>query len=224
MGELQQESCEMRMRFPLAVGLAAGLALIPGTALAHHPEIKASQACDGLVKWTAEAWENDDADRRVNDKIEIRIFGEGLPTAGKVVTIGEFNEDNDYKFSGVYQLSEPVKVTVKATSLVRWGEDAERGDLNEFREDTAQPDEDCDSGEVITAPETTTPQLIDISPDATVPGEAGDPPTLASPAAVEGEQLPFTGNNTVPLLIAGLVLLAAGIWILRHGRRAGHSD
>jgi LPXTG-motif cell wall-anchored protein len=213
----------MRMRFPLAVGLAAGLALIPGAALAHHPEVKASEACDGLVEWTAEAWDNDDPDRRINAKVEVRIFGEDFPEEGKVLKIGAFNEDNDYKFSGTYQLGNAGKVTIKATSLVRWGAEADHGDLNEFRKDTAQPGENCTSGEQTEAPPTTAP-FIEISPETTMPEQVTGPATVASPAAVAAEQLPFTGASTVPLLIAGSVLLGAGVWILRNSRRTGQSD
>ena len=219
----------MRKRFPLALGLAAGLALIPGAALAHHPEVEADQNCDGTVTWSAEAWANDDPDRRVNHRIEIRVFGAGLPAEGKVIKIGEFTEDNDYAFGGSHRLDEPGEVTVRATSLVRWGEDEDRGDLNEFREATAEPDESCDGDESSATTTTVGAEVVDVTP-TDVSGAVTDSPTVASPEAVAARgataaELPFTGGTTVPLLIAGLVLLVSGIWILRNGRRrAGQSD
>jgi LPXTG-motif cell wall-anchored protein len=215
----------IRKRIPLALGLAAAVALVPGTAFAHHPEVTVDQDCGGTLTWRAEAWANSDADRRVNHKVEVRIFGEGLPKDGKVIKIGRFDEANGYRFSGTYELPEPEDIEIKATSLVKWGEDQKYGDLNEFRTDEVgvddAEDDDCDdedatTGTTVLEPPTAAP-VVTTAPDP-VDGAVTDQPQVVSPAVADAEQLPFTGSNTVPLMIGGLVLLAAGLTLLRRGR------
>ncbi|MCU0267863.1 MAG: hypothetical protein MUF83_04365 [Acidimicrobiales bacterium] len=82
-----------------------------GSASAHHSEISGSADCDGLVTWTAEAWNGSTEAERTNGSVKVwyRIGG---GSAVDVAT-GSFNKANGYQFDGSFTWPD-----AGATSLV----------------------------------------------------------------------------------------------------------
>jgi MYXO-CTERM domain-containing protein len=213
----------MRRRLFVALGLAVLIALVPGAALAHYPEVQGEQRCelnedgDGVLytlHYTATAWNEEglDPDRRVNQQIGITVTDKH---SGQVIwqddDAGEFDADNGYSFSGTVDLgSEPRTVIVRAQAMVPWGPDPENNPLADegpAKEKKVRPKGDCpEPTPTTTPPPTTKVEILTETPTPTPTGE-----------------LPFTGSGSPATLIAGFALLVVGYLALRITRhRAAH--
>ena len=89
--------------------LLAGGVVFAGSAVAHHPEIEASWACDGTVSYTAHSWAGTTPEEKTNPSILVfwtddqggnfRHIAESEYT---MLPSGHFGADNDYRFSGSF--------------------------------------------------------------------------------------------------------------------------
>jgi hypothetical protein len=184
----------MQRRAFIVLILALCLAAIPRVALAHFPEVEGTEDCTGKVSYTARAWNGPDDASRTNPDI-------GVYVDGTLVQHGAFTPENDFTFSGSVQLDAPKTVHVKVVALAPWGSGRPAG---ASREITVRAPSDC---------ETTTTTTV--SPPTTAP------PSSVAPSTTIADQLPFTGSSTVPMIVVGLLLVAAGALAMISGRRRG---
>jgi len=97
----------MRKRLFVILGLVLGLALVPGLASAHHPEVAGEQDCDGTLTYTVTAWNGKTEASRTNPDIRVKVDG-------VLVQTGAFNKENGFEFTGTVELGEPKTVVVWA--------------------------------------------------------------------------------------------------------------
>ncbi|MCE9622478.1 MAG: DUF11 domain-containing protein [Actinomycetia bacterium] len=125
----------VRHLFSAVLVLLGVVTIIPafnGAATAHHAEATAKVSCDGVISWTATAWEGypDDPNTpqneydlsRTNSNVRVWIeiiAGGGVAPADQS---GAFNSGNGYTFSGTFQWPAGATiVTLKAEALAIWG-------------------------------------------------------------------------------------------------------
>ena len=192
--------------------------------LAHHPEIQASVDCNGLISYTASAWETtQDPIRRVNTdvRIQLRTFNGSTWTSYSEIDQGQFLQTQNpaFQFSGVHQLLQPLpeRFRLKVVAAAAWGPDQQfstPGISRETEEETlppcpgqpgAQMTIDCDEGGARidfthTGAGTSTLQLVSgTSLIDTVQVGSGQPVSKVYPMT-EGETKTFTvksGDTTV---------------------------
>lgn len=92
-----------------------------GAAIAHHPEATANVTCDGVIHWTAVAWQSEDPLSRTNPDIEVyyqyNSEGPEIPLAS-----GAFNAQNGYTFSGSFAYPAGAgEVRIVAVAVGQWG-------------------------------------------------------------------------------------------------------
>jgi hypothetical protein len=232
----------MRMRPVLVIATAALLALVPSAALAHYPEIEGEQDCHGLVKFTATAWNEDEAtpEKRTNNDVHVKILeaGEHGHRADPIAEFDDhFGPDNGFGFSGQHRLDEPREVVIKVTAKVKWGPNEDLAEAGESRWTKVRPPSDCDQDEQTTTSESTSTTEAPEDTDATGstgstvgPQTTSPPPTTVgaavivdvdqTPAGSTEDDLPFTGASaTIPMLVGGIALIGAGVFAVRFGRR-----
>jgi hypothetical protein len=224
------------MRSPLRLGATVALGalllvgLLASPALAWKWGVSAEAVCEdsgttARVDFTVQSKENG----AVGHVLVIALV-DGKPF-GQPVT-GEFGPESDTvkgSFTGVPLDAESVEVK----ALVKWkGQDDVEKDkaVVELPTDCASPP--------TTAPETTAPETT--APETTAPETTVAPtttPTTEAPTTTEAEgvlpttsttsggaQLPFTGANSGPLLLAALVLVGGGSLILWASRLRGRHE
>jgi hypothetical protein len=219
------------MRSPLRLGATVALGalllvgLLASPALAWKWGVSAEAVCEdsgttARVDFTVQSKENG----AVGHVLVIALV-DGKPF-GQPVT-GEFGPESDTvkgSFTGVPLDAESVEVK----ALVKWkGQD----DVEKDKAVVELPT-DCTSPPT-TAPETTAPPTT--APETTVAPTTT--PTTEAPTTTEaggvlpttsttsgGAQLPFTGANSGPLLLAALVLVGGGSLILWASRLRGRHE
>jgi hypothetical protein len=224
------------MRSPLRLGATVALGalllvgLLASPALAWKWGVSAEAVCEdsgttARVDFTVQSKENG----AVGHVLVIALV-DGKPF-GQPVT-GEFGPESDTvkgSFTGVPLDAESVEVK----ALVKWkGQD----DVEKDKAVVELPT-DCTSPPT-TAPPTTAPPTT--APPTTAPETTVAPtttPTTEAPTTTEaggvlpttsttsgGAQLPFTGANSGPLLLAALVLVGGGSLILWASRLRGRHE
>jgi hypothetical protein len=241
------------MRSPLRLGATVALGalllvgLLASPALAWKWGVSAEAVCEdsgttARVDFAVQSQED-------GAKGDVAVFAvvDGQPF-GQPVT-GAFGPDNDTvkgSFTGVPLEAESV--VVKA--LVQWkGQDKPEKDKADVQLPT-----DCQKPSPTTAPPTTAPPTTappTTAPPSTAPPSTAPPstvapttvapttapPTTEAPTTTEGEevlpatsttiggpQLPFTGANSGPLLVAALALVGGGFLILWASRLRGRHE
>ena len=225
----------MRTRLRLGAATAIGLgALLLATvlaspALAWHANVTVSARClDGQVRihYKVEAWEKD---HEATVDVSYELNGE----------VTELESDDHFfgpkhnQFSGHFDL--PAGTTGKITFLAvaHWSNGETSSDKGSAE---LPPADKCDEEEPTTTtvaeePTTTAPEE---EPTTTTPEEPTTtapeaPATTLAPTTTEaavgavtsttgGGQLPFTGATAVPMLIAGIALVAGGTLFLMVSR------
>jgi uncharacterized repeat protein (TIGR01451 family) len=92
------------------------------TAVACHSEIAASIDCNGVVSYTATAWDGSDATTISRTNSDVRVWvstngGQSFTQAGS----GHFGKDNGFSFSGTYAAGAASSVIVKVQEVAKWG-------------------------------------------------------------------------------------------------------
>jgi hypothetical protein len=205
------------------VGAAVVVTLALGitAASAHHPDVVATNVCvNGTpsIQVTASAWVTDwGDDHRVNHNVRIDVTGNGVNLTGSGAFAGP-----SYAFTRTFAVAgaEGKTLTVRATAVVPWGPNEEFGSAGTFSETTVTVANPCP---VSTTTTTTTPPSTTAAPTTTVPTEVEaateTPPGDAGASVATQPNLAFTGSNTGPALLLGVLLLAGGIVLVRVGRR-----
>ena len=106
----------------LIVGGALGFA--PG-AFAHHATVTATLDCNGQISYTVSSWEKKTSDHGgVNNAVVLKdSLGNTFPSPP-----GQFNDANDYQFSGTFTISTSVTTDTLTPFTGTWG-DGETGGL-----------------------------------------------------------------------------------------------
>jgi hypothetical protein len=233
----------MRTRLRLGAAAAIGLgALLLATvlaspALAWHSNVDVKAECHNgqvRVSYTVTAWEKGhEADVDVSYKLSNGETGD--------LDSGAFTEDNHFQFYGQkdFDLGTTGEITIIA--VAHWKDDSDS--TNEGKAWLPKPDK-CEKPTTTTAPPTTAPPTTappTTAPPTTAPPTTTPPSSSVSPttslettttAAVGaatsttsgGGQLPFTGNSSGPMLLAGIVLVGGGsLFLLISRARDGHA-
>ena len=214
-----------------AIGLGALLlaTVLASPALAWHSSVDVTSECldDGQIQvsYTVTAWE---ADHDAHVKVFYELDGEttALPS-------GEFNDEQS-SFSGDFVLPAGTHGTVTVTAVAFWKDDGKSKNSGS----TMLPDK-CEMPTSSTAPPTTAPPTT--APPTTAPPTTTPPSSSVSPttsletttsgaaagvtsSTSGGGQLPFTGNSSGPMLLAGIVLVGGGsLFLLISRARDGHA-
>jgi hypothetical protein len=227
-----------RLRFGAAAAVALGALLLAtvlaSPALAWHSNVDVTSECldDGQVQvsYTVTAWE---AAHDAHVKVFYELDGEktDLPS-------GEFNDEQS-SFSGDFVLPAGTHGTVTVTAVAFWKDDGKSKNSGS----TELPDK-CEMPTTSTAPPTTAPPTTappTTAPPTTAPPTTTPPSSSLSPTtSLEtttsgaaagatsttsgGGQLPFTGNSSGPMLLAGIVLVGGGsLFLLISRARDGHA-
>jgi hypothetical protein len=196
------------MKTPLRLGATVGLGalllvgLLASPALAWEWGVSAEAVCEesgttARVDFTVQSQEQGaEGDVTVVALVGDEPFGE--PVSG---SFGPGGDTVTGSFSGIPLDAESV--VVKA--LVQW-----KGQ-QEPEKDKAHVDlpTDCEAAPTTTTPTTTPPTTEGV---------------LGATSTTEGPQLPFTGANSGPLLLAALALVGGGFVILWAGRLRGRHE
>lgn len=220
------------MRSPLRLGATVALGalllvgLLASPALAWEWGVSAEAVCEeggttARVDFTVESKE-----KGAEGDVAVVAVVDGQPF-GKPVT-GKFGPESDTvtgSFTGVPLDAESVKVK----AFVQWKGQKEP----EKRHTDVELPKDCKPTPT-TAPPTTAPPT---TAPATTVAPTTVPPTTEAPTTTEGEevlpatstttsgpQLPFTGANSGPLLLAAIALVGGGFAILWASRLRGRHE
>ena len=213
-----------------AIGLGALLlaTVLASPALAWHSSVDVTSECldDGQIQvsYTVTAWE---ADHDAYVKVFYELDGEttALPS-------GEFNDEQS-SFSGDFVLPGGTNGTVTVTAVAFWKDDGksknsgstklpykcEKPTTTTAPPTTAPPT----TAPPTTAPPTTTPPSSSVSPTTSLETTTSGAAAGVTSTTSGGGQLPFTGNSSGPMLLAGIVLLGGGsLFLLISRARDGH--
>jgi hypothetical protein len=238
----------MRTRLRLGAAAAIGLgALLLATvlaspALAWHTNVEVKAECHNgqvRVSYTVTAWEKGHAADVVDVSYKLDNGESGDLDSGKFTeTQSQFYGQKDFP------LGTTGKITIIA--VAHWNGDGKS--TNEGSTWLPKPDK-CEKPTTTTAPPTTAPPTT--APPTTAPPTTA-PPTTAPPTTTPpsssvspttslettttaevgaatsttsgGGQLPFTGNSSGPMLLAGIVLVGGGsLFLLISRARDGHA-
>jgi hypothetical protein len=232
----------MRTRLRLGAAAAIGLgALLLATvlaspALAWHSNVDVKAECHNnqvRVSYTVTAWEKGhEADVDVSYELSNGDSGQ--------LDSGTFTEDNHFQFYGQkdFDLGTTGEITIIA--VAHWKGDSDS--TNKGKAWLPKP-EKCEKPTTTTAPPTTAPPTTappttappTTAPPTTVPSSSVAPTTsletttsaavgAATSTTSGGGQLPFTGNSSGPMLLAGIVLVGGGsLFLLLSRARGGHA-
>jgi hypothetical protein len=222
-----------RLRFGAAAAIGLGALLLAtvlaSPALAWHSSVDVASECldDGQIQvsYTVTAWE-------AGHDAHVKVFYE-LDDETTDLPSGEFNDEQS-SFSGDFVLPAGTHGTVTVTAVAFWKDDGksknsgstklpykcEKPTTTTAPPTTAPPT----TAPPTTAPPTTTPPSSSVSPttslETTTSGAAAGVTTTTS----GGGQLPFTGNSSGPMLLAGIVLVGGGsLFLLISRARDGHA-
>jgi hypothetical protein len=235
----------MRKRLRLGAAAAIGLgALLLATvlaspALAWHSNVTGEAKCleDGQIRvdYTVTAWQ-EDHDASVKVSYELNGEESDLPP-------GEFNDEQS-SFSDHFVLPAGTHGWVTITAVAYWKGDGKSTDSSEpiklpykckptetpappttappttAPPTTAPPT----TAPPTTAPPTTTPPSSSVSPTTSLETTTSAAVGAATSTTSGGGQLPFTGNSSGPMLLAGILLVGGGSLFLLISRvREGHA-
>jgi hypothetical protein len=95
---------------------------VASTAMACHSEITASIDCNGVVSYTATAWNGSDATAvsRTNSDVRVSVSTNGGQSFTQVGS-GHFGKDNNFSFAGTYAAGSASTVVVKVQEVAKWG-------------------------------------------------------------------------------------------------------
>ena len=233
----------MRTRLRLGAAAAIGLgALLLATvlaspALAWHSNVKVEAECldSGKigVHYTVTAWEEG------HDATVYVFYTLDDGTGGKLPT-GVFDKDHSV-VEGDFELPEGTTGTVTVVAIAKWDGSEESKDKgsaelpdkckgHESSTSTSESTTSTSKSTTTTAPPTTAPPTT-APPSSTVAPTTSVEQTTTSGAAggvttttSGGGQLPFTGNSSGPILLAGIVLVGGGsLFLLISRARDGHA-
>jgi hypothetical protein len=231
----------MRTRLRLGAAAAIGLgALLLATvlaspALAWHSNVDVKAYCYNnhvRVSYTVEAWEKD-------HEATVDVFSE---INGGVMKrdSGSFGPGQN-EFHGQFDLAAGTTGEVTIIAVAHW----KGGEKSTDKGSTELPPADkCEKPTTTTAPPTTAPPTT--APPTTAPPTTAPPTTTPPSSSVSpttslettttaevgaatsttsgGGQLPFTGNSSGPMLLAGIVLVGGGsLFLLISRARDGHA-
>jgi uncharacterized repeat protein (TIGR01451 family) len=94
---------------------------LASTAAACHSEISASIDCNGVVSYTANAWNEAGATtaERTNSNVQVSASSDGRTFSP--VASGHFGRDNNFSFGGTFSAGSASTVWVKVQELANWG-------------------------------------------------------------------------------------------------------
>jgi hypothetical protein len=231
----------MRTRLRLGAAAAIGLgALLLATvlaspALAWHSNVDVKAECHNhqvRVSYTVTAWEKD-------HEATVDVFSE---VNGEVMKrdSGSFGPGQN-EFHGQFDLAAGTTGEVTIIAVAHW----KGGEKSTDKGSTELPPADkCEKPTTTTAPPTTAPPTT--APPTTAPPTTAPPTTTPPSSSVSpttslettttaevgaatsttsgGGQLPFTGNSSGPMLLAGIVLVGGGsLFLLISRARDGHA-
>ena len=220
-----------RLGAAAAIGLGALLlaTVLASPALAWHSSVDVTSECldDGQIQvsYTVTAWE---ADHDAYVKVFYELDGEttALPS-------GEFNDEQS-SFSGDFVLPAGTHGTVTVTAVAFWKDDGKSKNSGSTKlpykcemptTSTAPPTTaPPTTAPPTTAPPTTTPPSSSVSPTTSLETTTSGAAAGVTSSTSGGGQLPFTGNSSGPMLLAGIVLVGGGsLFLLISRARDGHA-
>jgi chitinase len=213
------------MRSSLRLGAVAGIGLgalllatvLASPAFAWHSNVSVNSFCldDGQVRvnYTVTAWKPGQA---ATVDVAYSVNGsESIP-----LTPGKFTADDDV-FAGHVDLAAGTTGTVTVTATVHWA-DHETSPPDSGSDDLP-PAGHCGGGSSSsTAPPTSAPPTS--APPTTAPSSSLAPTTSnvavggVTSTTSGGGALPFTGTNSGPMLLAGILLVGGGALFLLLSR------
>jgi hypothetical protein len=215
-GGAERSAHSMRTRLRLGAATAVGLGalllatLLASPALAWHSEVTVSARClDGQVRvhYTVRAWEKGH-EATVDVSYELN---------GEVVELesDRFGPHHN-QFSGHFDLPAGTTGTITFTAVAHW-----KGGEQSTNQGSAElpPADKCE--ESPPAPPTPSSQPSVAPSTSPAPPATDDTAVGAATSTTGGGQLPFTGASSVPMLLAGLVLVGGGTVILLVSRTRG---
>lgn len=112
----------MKRGLTALIVLVCAAGWMAATAAACHSEIAASIDCNGVVSYTATAWDGSDATTisRTNSDVRVWVSTNGGQSFTQVGS-GHFGEDNHFSFSGTYAAGSASTVVVKVQEVAKWG-------------------------------------------------------------------------------------------------------
>ncbi|MBI4885143.1 MAG: DUF11 domain-containing protein [Actinobacteria bacterium] len=117
----------VRHLFSALLVVAGVVTIIPaftGSVTAHHAEATAEVSCDGVISWTATAWEGYPNDEPSRTNANVRVWVEILAGTGVAPAdqFGAFNSGNGFTFSGTFAWPAGATiVNLKVEALAIWG-------------------------------------------------------------------------------------------------------
>ena len=204
-----------------AIGLGALLlaTVLASPALAWHSSVDVTSECldDGQIQvsYTVTAWE---ADHDADVKVFYELDGEktALPS-------GEFNAEQS-SFSGDFVLPAGTHGTVTVTAVAFWKDDGKSENSGSTKLPYKCEMPTTSTAPPTTAPPTTTPPSSSVSPTTSLETTTSGAAAGVTSTTSGGGQLPFTGNSSGPMLLAGIVLVGGGsLFLLISRARDGHA-
>jgi hypothetical protein len=222
-----------RLRFGAAAAIGLGALLLAtvlaSPALAWHSSVDVASECldDGQIQvsYTVTAWE-------AGHDAHVKVFYE-LDDETTDLPSGEFNDEQS-SFSGDFVLPAGTHGTVTVTAVAFWKDDGksknsgstklpykcEKPTTTTAPPTTAPPT----TAPPTTAPPTTTPPSSSVSPTTSLETTTSGAAAGVTSTTSGGGQLPFTGNSSGPMLLAGIVLVGGGsLFLLISRAMDGHA-
>ena len=112
----------MKRGLSALIVLVCAAGWLASTAVACHSEISADINCNGVVSYTATAWNGSDATTISRTNSDVRVWastngGQSFTQVGS----GHFGKDNGFTFSGTYAAGSASSVIVKVQEVAKWG-------------------------------------------------------------------------------------------------------
>jgi hypothetical protein len=154
----------MKRGLSALIVLVCAAGWLAATAAACHSEISATIDCNGVVSYTATAWNGSDATTisRTNSDVRVWVSTNGGQSFTQVGS-GYFGKDNNFSFSGTYAAGSASTVVVKVQEVAKWG----NGDTPAPARTVTVSKEGCSTGPPpVTPPPVTTPTPPVVQPPA----------------------------------------------------------
>src|SRR6476661_4457648 len=112
----------MKRGLSALIVLVCAAGWLASTAGACHSEISADINCNGVVSYTATAWNDSDATTISRTNNDVRVWastngGQSFTQVGS----GHFGKDNGFTFSGTYAAGSAASAIVKVQEVAKWG-------------------------------------------------------------------------------------------------------
>lgn len=197
-----------------SLGLAVTLtAVLAGIVAAHHVDVSAQIDCDGVLTFTATAWNGPTDSSRTNPDIGAWYSVDGGPFTELLNVDYVFGPDH-FSFTDSLELPGAIFVTIKVRAQANWGNGTAPGDS---RQTTAFAPADCVE---VPPPPTPTPTATPTAAPV-VTTTTPTPVVTSTPQAASTPRSGMLGGNpTLPNTSAemsdqtGAVLVAAGMVLL----------